>query len=73
MFDTLVTYGSLALQIAIIVLGAAAAVLHIIAPLTKSQGDDKALGWVRRALVFVTAVLGKLMPKAPTSSAGNGK
>jgi len=64
MFDFVMTYGPLALQILVIVLGAAVAVLHLIAPLTKTDRDDAALGVLAKALRLLEAALLKLMPKA---------
>lgn len=69
MLNFLATYGYAALQIVIIVLGAAVAALHLLAPLTKTTKDDRALNWLQRALTFVTTVLGKLMPKTPPAPA----
>ena len=65
MLDFILTYGPKALEILVIVLGAAVAVLHVLAPLTKSEKDDKALGFLQRALAFIVAALAKLLPKVP--------
>lgn len=65
MLDLIVTYGPKALEILLLVLGAAVAVLHILAPLTKSTKDDVALGFLQRAMGFLVTVLGKLLPKNP--------
>lgn len=63
MLTFVMTYGPAILQAVLIALGAVVAILHIIAPLTKTDRDDKAESALRKAMVYLDALLSKVLPK----------
>lgn len=62
---TVVDTAVLAAQVVVTVLGCAVAVLHLVAPKTKTETDDKVATKLEKVRDFVTAVLAKVVvPKA---------
>lgn len=59
MIDTVLTYARLGIPLALTVLGAVAVVLAAIAPLTRTDFDNRVLAWVQKGIRALEWILSK--------------